>query len=125
MSRPTLVFVYNADSGFMNTLLDIGHKIVSPGTYNCGLCALTHSTFRMQGAWRTFVNRLEYPTAFLHRDEFHARYGMRDMKLPAVVLEQESKITPWIGPAEIDQCNSLDEFEALVREKVRQIRDQH
>jgi hypothetical protein len=29
-NQTTLVFVYNADSGFVNSLLDIGHKIVSP-----------------------------------------------------------------------------------------------
>ncbi len=28
-----IVFVYNANSGLMNTVLDIGHKIISPDTY--------------------------------------------------------------------------------------------
>jgi hypothetical protein len=41
VSGPALVLVYNADSGFMITLLDIGHKVVSPSICECRLCALT------------------------------------------------------------------------------------
>ena len=33
-----LIFVYNADSGPISGLFDIGHKIISPGSYSCGLC---------------------------------------------------------------------------------------
>lgn len=29
--RPTLIFVYNADSGLFNTVTDIAHKVLSPG----------------------------------------------------------------------------------------------
>ena len=29
-SGDTLPFVHNADSGFFNTLADIGHKLISP-----------------------------------------------------------------------------------------------
>ena len=25
-----IIFVYNADSGFVNSLLDIGHKVIAP-----------------------------------------------------------------------------------------------
>ncbi len=31
-SGVTLLFVYNADSGFFNTLADTGHKLFSPTT---------------------------------------------------------------------------------------------
>ena len=39
-TAPTLVFVYNADSGVFNALADAAHKIFSPRTYACNLCAL-------------------------------------------------------------------------------------
>ena len=69
-----LIFVYNADSGLFNTMADIGHKIFSPETYSCDLCALTHGYFRERRDWRAFVESLPVPCEFLHRDEFRARY---------------------------------------------------
>jgi len=123
MSRPTLVFVYNADSGFMNTLLDIGHKILSPSTYDCTLCALTHSTFRMRRDWQNFVDRLGYPAEFLHRDEFVARYGIQPASLPAILLASTSGVKPWIATAEINRCRSLAELEALIGDRIKQLGD--
>ena len=49
-----LIFVYNADSGPISGLFDIGHKIISPDTYTCGLCKLTFDTFTEKQAWRAF-----------------------------------------------------------------------
>lgn len=38
----TLIFVYNAKSGLISAFGDMVHKIVSPATYPCSLCALTY-----------------------------------------------------------------------------------
>ena len=43
-----LIFIYNADSGLFNTVTDIAHKIFSPETYSCNLCALTHDYFTVR-----------------------------------------------------------------------------
>ena len=53
---PGLVFVYNARSGLFNALSDAAHKIFSPGTYQCNLCALTHTALGMRGEWRKFLD---------------------------------------------------------------------
>ena len=86
--RPTLVFVYNANSGLFNTLSDIAHKILSPQTYACNLCAITHTPLGMRQEWKTFLEHLELEKEFLHTDEFHARYGLEEMKLPAIFLKK-------------------------------------
>jgi len=119
MSQPTLVFVYNADSGFVNTLLDIGHKIVSPQTYACNLCAITHSTFSMRDEWKRFVAGLGVPVQFLHRDELEKQYGIRDVKLPAVFRQRNGTIEVWITREEIKRCHSLEELEQLVRTRLQ------
>jgi hypothetical protein len=62
--KPVLVFVYNADSGVFNTLSDIAHKIFSPETYACNLCALTHTNFGMRGEWKRLLKRLVCPSNF-------------------------------------------------------------
>ena len=50
--NPTLIFVYNADSGLFNTLTDIAHKTFAPETYSCNLCAITFGTFGMRTEWK-------------------------------------------------------------------------
>jgi len=119
MSRPTLVFVYNADSGFVNTLLDIGHKIVSPRTYACNLCAITHSTFSMRDEWKRFVAGLGVPIEFLHRDEIEKQYGIRDVGLPAVFRRRNGALDVWITREEINRCRSLGELEQLVKTRLQ------
>jgi len=74
-----LIFVYNANSGKVNALLDSAHKIVSPSTYQCRLCDLTHGTLKEKEEWvrfresvitTNFVQELD----FLHKDEFEKQY---------------------------------------------------
>jgi hypothetical protein len=115
----TLVFVYNADGGALNTLLDIGHKLVSPQTYSCNLCALTHSTFSMRGEWRRFVDELGLPVEFLHRDELAERYGLREARLPAIFLASRSGLKLYIAQEEINRCRSLDDLKRLVVRKLK------
>ena len=121
MKKPTLVFVYNADSGFVNTLLDIGHKIVSPKTYACNLCAITHSTFSMRDEWKRFVDDLKLPIEFLHRDELSSQYGIHGADLPAVFRKTDNGLEVWISHEEINRCRSLDELKRLVGQKLQAI----
>lgn len=72
-----LLFVYNADSGKLNALLDTAHKIVSPSTYSCRLCELTYGLMNEKQAWREFHQSLGERVVFLHRDEFEAQYQQR------------------------------------------------
>ena len=119
MNKPTLIFVYNADSGFVNTLLDIGHKIVSPQTYACNLCAITHSTFSMRDEWKNFVAGLGIPIEFLHRDELEKQYGLRAPELPAVFRVNNGVLEPWINREEINRCHSLTDLERLINSRLR------
>ena len=40
-----LIFIDNAKSGLVNEMIDFAHKIVSPETYDCNLCAISYGTF--------------------------------------------------------------------------------
>jgi len=119
MEKPTLIFVYNADSGFVNTLLDIGHKIVSPQTYACNLCAITHSTFSMRDEWKQFIDGLKLPIEFLHRDELARQYGINGVALPAVFRKTDAGLQEWISCKEISGCDSLDDLKRLVENKLK------
>lgn len=118
-ARPVLVFVYNADSGFLNTLLDIGHKLVSPATYSCRLCVLTHSTFHMRQEWREFVDGLDAEIEFLHRDELAARHGELPAELPAIFRRVESALVLWTTSADIRSCDTVTDLRKLIESRLK------
>ena len=71
-SETELILVYNADSGLFNQIKDSLHKVVAPSTYQCNLCALTYGKVRKKTEWKVFIENLEIPAKFLHRDEYGA-----------------------------------------------------
>ena len=114
-----LVFVYNADSGLFNAATDMAHKIFSPGTYDCNLCALTHSTFGMRGDWKIFLEKLERPFEFLHADELKNRYSMSGIQLPAVFEREGEQLRLLIDAESINACLTIADLKRLVTDKVK------
>lgn len=110
-----LLFVYNADSGLFNTLADIGHKILSPQTYTCELCMLTHGYFSEREAWRVFVESLPLRAQFLHRDQFRQSHPDIEVELPALLLLQREQAEICFDAKALRACKSLDELKHLVR----------
>ena len=64
----SLVFVWNADAGMLNALRDSLHKWISPETYSCKLCALTHGFSSARREWKDFLRDFERPAYFYYRD---------------------------------------------------------
>ncbi len=114
LTRPALVFVYNANSGLLNALLDMGHKVVSPRTYPCSLCALTYGSLGMHREWRTFTEQLRRPVEFLHADELADSYGLRGVALPAVFEKEGTRLEPLLTKEALDRCESLEDLKELV-----------
>lgn len=114
----TLVFVYNADSGVFNALADAAHKIFSPQTYACNLCAITYSAFGMRRPWKEFLDRLDVGKEFLHADELDRRYGIRAVELPAVFKKEGDQLETWIDAQSIALCRDLDDLKRLISEKL-------
>lgn len=115
----TLIFVYNADSGLFNALTDMAHKIFSPSTYPCRLCALTYGNFGMRREWRDFVNRLSAQVEFLHADELKGRYGVEAVPLPAIFVEQGGGLEVLLHKDALDACQTLSGLKLLVADSVK------
>ena len=49
-----LIFIYNADSGLRNMIVDSAHKILSPDTYTCSLCDIAFGAFTENSVWKKF-----------------------------------------------------------------------
>ncbi|MDJ0535794.1 MAG: GTPase [Xenococcaceae cyanobacterium MO_207.B15] len=108
-----LIFVYNADSGWMNTLIDIGHKALSPQTYECNLCGLTFGLVSEHKQWKQFREESDTEMEFLHRDEFEQKYA-RKFKYP-VILKEDNDLSVAISQAELNQIKTLDELISQVK----------
>jgi len=124
-----LILVYNADSGFFNIIKDGLHKVISPSTYQCNLCALTYGTVRMKDEWKTFIDKLKIPAEFLHRDEFLRKlkshpHTIKDAKYPAVFLDKGGKISLLITHNEINECKTLNDLMNLITKKLAKITEQ-
>ncbi|WP_121354315.1 hypothetical protein [Flavisolibacter nicotianae] len=117
--KAQLLFVYNANSGLFSTMTDFAHKILSPSTYQCQLCALTYGNFTVKRDWKTFIERLTIETAFLHKDEFEKQYGLQSA-LPAVFLSTASTLHESITKQQIERCHSLEELKNVVTQKIQQ-----
>lgn len=113
-----MLFVYNADSGLFNTLTDIAHKVFSPETYECNLCAITYGTFTVRAEWKAFLETLSYELEFLHRDEFAARYPALPAPLPAIFLKEGEHLEPMITADEINGCASVDDLKRLITDRL-------
>ena len=109
---PTLIFVYNANGGLPAALGDMVHKIVSPATYPCSLCALTYGAVSMRGEWRRFLDGTGLPSLFLYRDEFRSHLDTRDLALPAILLGGEAPLPEVLVSA--DELDALPDLPALI-----------
>jgi len=117
-SRVELLFVYNADSGLFNSMADAAHKILSPSTYNCNLCKVTYGWFTERTQWRGFVESLNVPCTFLHRDELRQRHPeLGSEPLPAVFRVTDGKATRCVDAETLNTCADLDALITLIRER--------
>ena len=115
-----LLFVYNADGGRLAGLKDIFHKILSPATYSCSLCAITYGATAMQPKWRAFIKALPVPVEFLHRDEFirdHSQWAAHPLPA-AFAVGSDGTLTPFIDAPDMDAAD-LNGLMELVRERLR------
>lgn len=115
----TLVFVYNADSGKLNTALDIAHKLLSPSTYNCQLCQITHDVFKEKAAWADFRESANENLIFLHRDEFERQYHRQD-KYPVVMRLTNDGLQTLLSHKDISEIDDTDGLIAGLQEKLGQ-----
>jgi hypothetical protein len=116
-----LLFVYNAKSGIFSTMEDYVHKVIRPATYQCKLCGLTYGNLGMKTDWKLFLDELEIPVEFLHKDEFAEKYPDTKVEFPVTFLESDSNLTPIISKEEMDSLTTLDELIALVKQKIHEM----
>lgn len=111
MPSDRLIFVYNADGGLVQGLLDTLHKTLSPSTYSCSLCAITYGALRMDPKWRAWLKTLPMPAVFLHKDEVARDLPGFAEPLPVVLVERGGRRTVMLSAA---QLGALADVDALI-----------
>ncbi|MBY9012633.1 MAG: hypothetical protein KGD70_09695 [Candidatus Lokiarchaeota archaeon] len=114
-----LIFIWNADSGIINTVKDFWHKALRPSTYQCNLCQTTFGTFGAKKEWKSFINDLGIDSEFLHKDEFLEKYDVKDAKYPSAYILKNGNLILLISQKEMDSVETLEEMEELVSSKIK------
>ncbi len=110
-----LIFIYNAETGFRNQIWDGAHKILSPSTYTCNLCALTHGAFSEKSSWKMFRGTSGMEMEFMHKNEFQKMYASKfghKYEFPIILLAQNNELEVLIGTKEL---NSIENSEELIK----------
>ena len=118
--REKLFFIYNADSGTRNAIMDSMHKIFSPQTYDCNLCDITFGVVAENKTWKRFRMESPHEMVFLHRDEFTKTYKSKfgyKFSFPIVLVEGESGFEVLISSEELNQLATAQELIALVTDR--------
>ena len=111
MNTDKLIFVYNADSGRLNALGHSLHKLISPSTYECNLCQLTHGFFKEKQSWSEFLKELAVAVEFLHRDEFQQNYPECSFnEYPLILAVYDSKISLFMDKSSFEKIATLEDL---------------
>ena len=113
-----LIFVYNAKSGMVNEFLDFAHKIVSPSTYNCNLCAISYGNFTMKKKWSDYISSLPVRSTFTYKDKV-SEYGYNNIELPSIIFRNGSKSKVIISSEEINKLKKIDQLINILSDRLK------
>jgi hypothetical protein len=113
-----LIFIYNANSGKVNAFLDGLHKLTSPATYNCSLCAITHGNFSENSAWKKFREQSGIEMVFYHKDEFLSQFKSKWLPkydFPIVLSEENGALEIFVSANELDELQEVSQLIDLIK----------
>ena len=113
-----LIFVYNAKSGMVNEFLDLAHKIVSPSTYNCNLCAISYGNFTMKKKWSDYISSLPVRSTFTYKDKV-SEYGKNKIKLTSIIFRKGSRSKVIISSEEINKLKKIDQLIDILSDRLK------
>ena len=114
-----LIFIYNAKSGLVNEMIDFAHKIVSPETYDCNLCAISYGTFTKKKKWSNYINSLPIKSTFTYKDKISAlKKGLSSLKFPTIIIRDGVELNEIISRNEINSIKNLNQLISLLNERL-------
>jgi hypothetical protein len=112
-----LVFVYNAEAGLVHGIMDSIHKLVSPATYKCDLCAITYGLTRMKEDWRAWLERSGWPVQFFHRSDFRQAWPGVNVQLPAILVQENGALSVLVSATELAHIDNVGQLVTVLENK--------
>ena len=102
-----LIFVYNAHTDPLSVMADYMHKVFSPKTYKCELCALTHHNFGKRSGWAQFIKQADFEMDFMYIKGFEKKYGSQ-FTYPIVLELRDDDLHRVIEKSKIAEFRTID-----------------
>ncbi len=121
-----LIFIYNANFGKVNALLDTVHKVSSPKTYQCSLCTLTFDAFSENKQWKKFRSESTFEMVFLHKNEFQKKYASKfgaKYTFPVVLIENFENLEVFATPEELNNIAEVQELIQLIQDRGKTLKN--
>jgi hypothetical protein len=119
--KPKLIFVYNAKGDVFSKAIDFAHKIISPKTYSCVLCALTYGDFMIKSQWNAYLESLDYNKVFYHKEDWEQSSAYIETALPVILFQKGEAEEPEIllSKQEMSQSKDLSGLIKQMKEKLK------
>ena len=118
-NKSELVFIYNAKSGIINSLIDFTHKVISPDTYECNLCAITYGTFTKKNLWADYIESIPIASIFTYKDKIVDK-KLDKIILPAVILKKNDRFMQLISSTELNKLDNLEGLIVLLNSRLKE-----
>ncbi len=82
-----LQFIYNTKNGWANSIIDLVQKNISPETYQCNLCKITHGTFTENKKFKEFKKK--YNITLWHIGDYELKYN-KELTYPLIIFRDVS-----------------------------------
>ena len=116
-----LIFVYNANSGTWNAVLDSAHKILKPNTYSCKLCSVTHGLAGEKKIWKRYRKASNIDMEFYHKDEFLKVFASKYLlkfDFPTVLFVENQELQVLISAEEFNKISSVEKLIEIIENRV-------
>lgn len=98
-----IVFIYNANSGKLNAMMDSAKKIL--GQSDCALCDITHGPLGAKREWTAIENELTVPVHYLHLNEItDAERSVPDFATPCILVRTHEGYSMLLPPDVLARC---------------------
>lgn len=119
MNNPKVLFIYNANSGIHNKVIDSIHKNISPDSYKCKLCFVSYDNLGKKKEWKKYLDTLSFEYEFLYKNQVKEKYpDLKYLKLPAIYVNLEKKYEVLINSEELEKVNNINELINLMKKKL-------
>ena len=117
MQSKRILIVYNASNDKLSSVFGMIHKVISPKTYACSLCKLTHGNFEIKAIWKRFITGKNI--MILYKSDFMKYYpeaNFEDHEFPMVLTEKNNMLKELLNKKELDQISNTEELIRKIQE---------